>query len=115
MTLRLTRASVVKAVAYGMKPAEIMDRLRRLATKEVPANVLRQVSDWCGWVRRAHASTTLIVRCADSETADRIVAVMKRQAERLTETIVTIDQHRLTSADRNNLREQGVLIEDKET
>ncbi|MBV8312664.1 MAG: helicase-associated domain-containing protein, partial [Planctomycetaceae bacterium] len=44
MTLRLTRESVVKAVAYGMKPAEIVDRLRRLATNEVPANVLRQVS-----------------------------------------------------------------------
>ena len=114
MTLRLTRESVVKAVAYGMKPAEIVDRLRRLATNEVPSNVLRQVSDWCGWVRRAHASTAMIVRCPDSETADRIVAVMKRQAERVTETIIAIDQLRLTTADRNKLRDQGVLIEDKE-
>ena len=80
-TLRLTRESVVKAVAYGMKPAEIVDRLRRLATNEVPSNVLRQVSDWCGWVRRANASTAMIVRCQDSETADRIVAVMKRQQD----------------------------------
>ena len=114
LTLRLTRESVVKAVAYGMKPAEIVDRLRRLATNEVPSNVLRQVSDWCGWVRRAHASPVMIVRCPDSETADRIVAVMKRQAERLTETIVAINQLRLTTADRNKLRDQGVLIEDKE-
>ena len=114
LTLRLTRESVVKAVAYGMKPAEIVDRLRRLATNEVPSNVLRQVSDWCGWVRRAHASPVMIVRCPDSETADRIVAVMKRQAERVTETIVAIDQLRLTTADRNKLRDQGVLIEDKE-
>ena len=115
LTLRLTRESVVKAVAYGMKPAEIVDRLRRLATNEVPSNVLRQVSDWCGWVRQAHASPVMIVRCQDSETADRIVAVMKRQAERVTETIVAIDQLRLTTADRNKLRDQGVLIEDKET
>ena len=114
LTLRLTRESVVKAVAYGMKPAEIVDRLRRLATNEVPSNVLRQVSDWCGWVRRAHASPVMIVRCPDSETADRIVAVMKRQAERLTETILAISQLRLTTADRNKLRDQGVLIEDKE-
>ena len=114
LTLRLTRESVVKAVAYGMKPAEIVDRLRRLATNEVPANVLRQVSDWCGWVRRAHTSTVMIAHCPDSETADRIVAAMKRQAERLTETIVAIDQPRLTTADRNKLRNQGVLIEGKE-
>lgn len=115
LTLRLTRESVVKAVAHGMKPAEIVDRLRRLATNEVPSNVLRQVSDWCGWVRRAHASTVMILRCPDSETADRIVAVMKRQAERVTETIVAINQLRLTTADRNKLRDQGILIEDKET
>jgi len=114
LTLRLTRESVVKAVANGMKPAEIVDRLQRLATNEVPANVLRQVSDWCGWVRRAHASTLMIVRCPDSEAADRIVAVMKRQAERLTETIVAIDQLRLATADRNKLRDQGILIEGKE-
>ena len=56
----------------------------------------------------------MIVRCPDSETADRIVAVMKRQAERVTETIIAIDQLRLTTADRNKLRDQGVLIEDKE-
>jgi hypothetical protein len=43
------------------------------------------------------------------------VAVMKRQAERLTETIVAIDQLRLTTTDRNKLRDQGILIEDKET
>jgi len=115
LTLRLTRESVVKAVAYGVQPAEIVERLRRLATNEVPSNVLRQVSDWCGWVRRAHASTAMIVRCPDSETADRVVAVMKRQAERLTETIVAIDQLRLTTADRNKLRDQGILIEGKET
>ncbi len=115
LTLRLTRESVVKAVAYGLKPAEIVDRLRRLATNEVPSNVLRQVSDWSGWVRRVHASNVTIVRCPDSETADRVVAAMKRQAERVTETIVVIDQLKLTTADRNKLRDQGILIEGKET
>ena len=114
LTLRLTRESVVKAVAYGMKPEEIVHRLRRLASNEVPANVLRQVTDWSGWVRRAYATNTLIIRCPDSESADRIVAVMKRQAERLTETIVALDQLKLTTAERNKLRDQGILIEDKQ-
>jgi Helicase conserved C-terminal domain len=115
LTLRLTRESVVKAVAYGLKPAEIVDRLRRLATNEVPPNVLRQVSDWCGWVRLVHASTVTIVRCPDSEAADRVVAVIKRQAERVTETIVAINQLKLTTAERKKLREQGILIDGKET
>jgi hypothetical protein len=115
LTLRLTREAVVKAVAHGMKPEEIVDRLRRLATNEVPANVLRQMSDWCGWVRRVHTSNVTTVRCPDAETADRVVAVLKRHAERLTETIVAIDQLRLTAADRNKLRDQGILIEGRET
>jgi len=33
----------------------------------------------------------------------------------VTETIVAIDQLRLTTADRNKLRDQGILIESKET
>ena len=40
--------------------------------------------------------------------------MMKRQVKHQTETIIAIDQHRLTFADRNRLREQGVLIEGKE-
>ncbi len=115
LTLRLTRESVVKAVAYGMRPEEIVNRLRRLASNDLPPNVLREVTEWGGWVRSVRASTRMLLHCPDSETADRIMAAMKRQAERLTETIVAVDQLKLTTADRNKLRDQGVLIEGKET
>ena len=37
---------------HGLKPAEIADRLRRHASHEVPANVLREVREWSNWVRR---------------------------------------------------------------
>ena len=114
LTLRVTRESVVKAVAYGMKPEEIVNRLRRHASNELPANVLREVTEWGGWVRRAQASKVTILRCPDPETADRIMAVMKRQAERLAETIVALDQLKITVAERNKLRDQGILIEGKE-
>ena len=43
MILKITRESVVRAVGHGLKPAEIADRLRRHASNEVPANVLREV------------------------------------------------------------------------
>ena len=51
-----------------------------------------------------------IVRCPDSATADRVLAALKRQAERLNETMVAIQQPRLTSADRNKLKEHGILL-----
>ena len=39
MVLQLTRESVVKAVKNGLKPGEIMARLERHASKDIPANV----------------------------------------------------------------------------
>jgi Helicase conserved C-terminal domain len=110
ISLKLTRESVVRAVDRGTKPEEIVGRLKRLASNEVPANVLRQVLDWGGWVRQVRASAVTIVRCPDSDTADRVIAALKRQAERLNETMVAIQQPRLTSADRNKLKEHGILL-----
>ena len=42
MVLKITRESVVKAVSHGLKPAEIVARLKRHASNEVPTNVLRR-------------------------------------------------------------------------
>ena len=70
--LKITRESVVKAVANGLKPAEITDRLRRHASNEVPANVLREVQDWSSWVRHVTPATLTVLRCPDRDTADRV-------------------------------------------
>jgi hypothetical protein len=111
LVLKLTRESVVKAVAHGLKPSEIVDRLKRQASNEVPANVLRQVQDWGAWVRKARTSTLTVITCPDSETADRVQAAMKKQAQRLNETMVAVGVNRLTSTDRNKLRDQGIIVE----
>ena len=111
LILKLTRESVVKAVASGLKPSELVERLKRVASNEVPANVLRQVQDWCGWVRHARTSTGTLIRCPDPESADRVVSVLKRNAERLNETVVVVSAAKLTSAERTKLRDQGIIIE----
>ena len=84
MIFKITRESVVKAVSHGLKPAEIADRLRRHASHEVPANVLREVQDWSNWVRRVTPSTMTVLRCPDRDTADRVMSALRRQAERST-------------------------------
>ncbi|HZW33187.1 MAG TPA: helicase-associated domain-containing protein, partial [Isosphaeraceae bacterium] len=88
VVLKITRESVVKAVSHGLKPAEIAARLRRHASNEVPANVLREVQDWSNWVRQVTAATMTVLRCPDRDAADRVMAVLKRQAERVNETLV---------------------------
>jgi tRNA(Met) C34 N-acetyltransferase TmcA len=73
--------------------------------------VLREVQDWSNWVRRVTASTLTVVRCPDQDTADRVVAALKRQAQRVNDTLVAIDQKKLTSTERNKLRDHGIILE----
>ena len=51
IVFKLTRESVIKAVSHGLKGSEILARLKKYATIEVPPNVPREVEGWCGWVR----------------------------------------------------------------
>jgi soluble cytochrome b562 len=111
MVLKITRESVVKAVSQGLKPAEIVARLQRHASNEVPANVLRKVQDWSSWVCRVTSSTLTVLRCPDRDTADRVMAALKRQAERINDTLVAIDQKKLTATERNKLRSHGIIVQ----
>ena len=111
MILKITRESVVKAVSQGLKPAEIVARLKHHADNEVPANVLRSVEDWAGWVRQVTAGTLAVLRCPDRETADRVMGALKRQGERINDTLVAIDQKKLTATERNKLRSHGILVQ----
>jgi hypothetical protein len=111
VVLKITRESVVKAVSHGMKPAEITARLQRHASNAVPANVLRQVQDWSNWVRQVTASTLTVLRCPDRDTADRVMGAMKRQAERVNDTLVALDRKKLTAAERQKLLGHGIIVE----
>jgi Helicase conserved C-terminal domain len=111
MVLKLTRTSVVKAVANGLEPKEIIARLKKYASVDVPANVLKEVEGWAGWVRRVTTSTMTVLRCPDRETADRVLGALKRQGERVNDTLVAIDIKKLTSTERTKLRDQGILVD----
>jgi hypothetical protein len=110
MILKLTRDSVVKAVGHGLKPAAILDRLRRHASHELPANVVHEVQDWSSWVRHVTPATLTVLRCPDKDTADRVLSALRRQTERLNDTLVAINQ-KLTAAERNKLRTQGIIVQ----
>jgi Helicase conserved C-terminal domain len=111
MVLKITRASVIKAVSHGLQPAEIVERLERNASNKVPANVLREVRDWSHWVRRVTSTTLNVLRCADSETADRVMAVLKRRADRINATLVALDPKKLTAAERTKLQDHGIIVQ----
>jgi hypothetical protein len=109
--LKITRESVVKAVSFGLKPAELVARLTRLASNEVPANVLREVKEWSNWVRHVTLSNVTVFRCGDRDAADRVMTVFRRRAERVSDTMIAIDRQKLTAAERAKLLGQGILVQ----
>ena len=109
--LKITRDSIVRAVRLGLKPDDIIARLTRLASNELPANVLREVKDWSSWVREVKLSKMTVIRCGERDSADRVMAVLRRQAERISETIIAIDHAKLTASERDKLLGQGIIVQ----
>lgn len=107
--LKITRESVVRAARLGLKPAEILARLTRNASNALPANVLKEVEEWSRWVRHVSFSKVTLIRCGSSDAADRVVAVLGRSTERLSETVVAINQATLTAKEREKLQRQGII------
>jgi XPB/Ssl2-like helicase family protein len=111
MVLKITRESVVKAVNLGLVPAEILARLERHTSKQLPANVLREVKDWSNWVRRVTFAKLTVLRCPDADTVDRVIAAMGRNAERVSDKLVAIDRAKLTPAQRDKLKNHGIIVQ----
>ncbi len=112
LVLKITRKAVVKAVGQGLAGSEIVARLRRHATVDVPANVLREVAEWAGWVRPCSLETWTVVRCPDDDAADRILSILGKHARKVQKAIVVLDEPKLTTAQRQKLKDQGILLSD---
>jgi hypothetical protein len=110
LVLKITRPAVLQAIAQGLPPDDVLARLKRHASHDLPANVAREVEGWTAWVRQAALETLTVLRCPDGETADRIIGALRNQAERLNETLVAVTTHKLTTLERQKLQSQGVIV-----
>jgi hypothetical protein len=111
LTLRITRDSVIKALAGGLPPDQVLARLEKHASTPLPKNVATEVRGWCAWVRTIAPSSATLLRCPDSATADRVMGVLGKHGERLGETVVAITLNGLDSAMRQKLQNHGILLE----
>ena len=64
-------------------------------------------------MRRVSSSSLIALRCPDSDTADRVMEALKRQAERVSSTLIALDRKKLTTVDRNKLQDHGILVDDE--
>ncbi len=108
--LRLTRASVIKGTIMGLSSAAMLERLQRNCSKPLPENVAHELHEWAGWVRSVTAEPITLFRCPDAAAADRIVAALGRNAEKLNATTVAFASAALGEADRRKLLEQGIVV-----
>jgi hypothetical protein len=68
----------------------------------------QEIRPWCSsaaYFARRGSSTSFDFRLED------ILGALKRQAERVNDTLVAIDQKSLTAADRSKLRSHGIIVQ----
>ena len=88
----LSRTAATRAAAAGLTGEEALQRLRRAQDGPLPDNVERSVRDWFGRIRTVEAARALVLRCAEEETADRVMAAGGTHATRLGPLVVELLQ-----------------------
>ncbi len=111
MLFRITRTSVHGAFDSGMESDQILENLRSLASKKLPANVVAQIRDWGKAFRRVALKNISIIRCPDAETALRIHALFPQKTAPLTETLLQVNHPKDLAFLRKKLRQNGIGIE----
>jgi hypothetical protein len=108
---KLTKSSVFGAAAAGMTCDQVLDTLRRVSTKELPKNVVREIEGWFGQCRTVTAKTTILIHCPDADTAARVVSAGGKKTELLTETIVAVSDAKAKKTVVQKLKNAGIFLD----
>jgi Helicase conserved C-terminal domain len=111
ITFRITKESVWRARSTGLTEVDLLARLEKHASMPVPANVKTQIRSWSAQVSNVSTEAGRLFRCPDPATADRVRALLGKEAERVGEAMVFWPSlGRIRPALRQKLRDQGVLL-----
>ena len=112
ITFQITKESVWRARSTGLTEADLQARLEKHASTPVPANVKTQIRAWSAQVSNVSTRTGRLFRCPDAATADRVKALLGKEAERLGEAMVFWHSTKnVPPALRQKFRDQGVLLQ----
>jgi hypothetical protein len=110
LTFRLSRASLFRGLAGGLKHDDVLARLHKHASNDLPGNVLTEVQTWCCQARTVDVAPATLVTCPDADTAGRVVAVLGKRAQRVGERVVALDTEGITPGVRQKLQAEGILL-----
>ncbi|MBD3278474.1 MAG: hypothetical protein GF388_09255 [Candidatus Aegiribacteria sp.] len=108
---RITAENVLKVASSGITADKIIADLEEISVSSLPENVRRQIQDWCGQCRKVISESAILIRCPDAETALRVKAQGMKSVEQLSDTVLTVPDHRALRKLRTKLREKGITFD----
>lgn len=109
--LRLTKKAILAAAAGGMTADQVLETLRRLSSKPIPANVTREIQGWFDQCRRITVRPAVLIRCPDHETATRVIGVLGNRVVSISETVLELRDAGAKSEALRKLQSQGIFVD----
>jgi hypothetical protein len=106
---KITKQSVMAAAAAGMSADNLLDTLKSISTKDVPANVTREITGWFAQCRRLTVTRAMLIHCPDAQTAAHVVSAAGKRATALTDTIIELEDTKTNTALFKKLDGMGIF------
>jgi hypothetical protein len=108
---RITRESVYAAASAGVVADDAIETLSRLSVRDLPENVVHEIRDWFSQCRKLAVERAWVIRCPDSETAERVVAQGGRRLRRLSDTVVELLDPTAQHGVIQKLKKRGLFVD----
>ena len=114
---QITKKSIFAAAVAGMTVETVLATLERVCTREVPANVRREIQGWFAQCRKVSFESAMLIRCPDRETALRVLGLAKDCTVALSDTVL---EYRDPGGKQRSwlikkLKEMGVIVSVQES
>jgi hypothetical protein len=109
--LRIAKKAILAAAVSGMTADQVLETLRRLSSKPIPANVAREIHGWFNQCRRIMVRPAVLIRCPDHETATRVIGVLGDRVVPISETVLELRGPDAKSEVLRKLQSQGIFVD----
>ncbi|MFO0949153.1 MAG: helicase-associated domain-containing protein [Planctomycetota bacterium] len=108
--LKVTRERVRSAAENGLTGHQMIERLEKHATVPIPKNVLQEIRNWAGSVRKVEVAPMLIFTCSDSSVADRLPGLLGQPGNRFSPTVVGFPPMTISPKIKTQLKKLGIHL-----
>jgi len=106
---KISKESVMHGAKNGMSCETMLENLAEISSRELPGNVVREITGWINACRFVDIENVQLIRCPDKDTALKISHIGGSQVELISETDIAYHpQDRCTLLSR--LAELGIFL-----